>query len=430
MKRNGMGVRATTPLTDSCFAKAMAAFAPYEYSPTLAVALSGGRDSLALALLAKSWTDAQKGKLVTLTVDHGLRSGSAKEAGQVKTWMAERNIEHHTLTWQGEKPSSALQEQARKARYMLLEEWCRSQNILHLLLGHHFDDQKETYQLRKNKGSGPDGLAAMAPVIETRNLRLLRPLLGVDRETITATLKELAQEWIDDPSNEDSCFERVRVRKSAQSGEGDFDALHLLRREKEEAIARELAKSTFFHPFGYAEVGLSNLTNIDESALSRIILSVGGGIYGPRRKNMKALFENLISKKNKTRGTLGRCVVSRKRDLLSIWRENRNFPQDHEVLPGEVIHWDRRYKVTAFETFTLRPLGEEGLAQLKQEQTVPFQVMRAALITLPACWDEKGLLAAPLLGYIRGGSGESPRKVAEMAFSPAHPLLGIGLRLA
>ncbi len=424
-----MAAKEVSPLADDEFAKAMAAFAPFETTPTLAVAVSGGRDSLALALLAQNWVGPLGGKLVVLTVDHALRAASAQEAAQVKSWMMERGIEHYTLVWEGEKPSSALQEQARKARYRLLEGWCRTHKVLHLLLGHHLDDQNETYILRKNKGSGPDGLASMASVTETRYPRLLRPLLGVGREQITVTLEAFSQEWINDPSNEDVRFERVRIRKTDERNIGDIGALQLSRRNREKELSHKLAKSTFLHPLGFAQVDMSRLDGDDENVLSQVILSVGGGTYRPKKEALARLYKEIISAQDKFTATLGNCVVSIKEQHLNIWRENRNLPDELALKDGETIYWDKRFKIIALKPITIRPLGELGIAVLKENDLLPA-VQREVWATLPACWDEKGLLAVPLLGYIRGETGEEPQKVAEMTFSPAHPLLGIGLRLA
>ncbi|MBM3565781.1 MAG: tRNA lysidine(34) synthetase TilS, partial [Alphaproteobacteria bacterium] len=97
----------------AAFARAMTAFGPFEARPVLAVAVSGGADSMALALLADAWARGKGGRIVALTVDHGLRGGSAAEAVQVAAWLAARGIEHRILPWIGAKPASAIQAKAR-----------------------------------------------------------------------------------------------------------------------------------------------------------------------------------------------------------------------------------------------------------------------------------------------------------------------------
>ena len=127
----------------------------------IAVAVSGGGDSMALCLLLKEWCTTQGVNLTALTVDHGLRVDSRTEAEQVSRWMMEASISHHILSWAGEKPTTNIQDEARKARYQLMGKWCAQNNIAHLCLAHHQDDQAETFLLRLFRGSGVDGLCAM-----------------------------------------------------------------------------------------------------------------------------------------------------------------------------------------------------------------------------------------------------------------------------
>jgi len=159
-------VPGAAPLDASGFARLMASLGPFESAPRIAVAVSGGADSLALALLAADWAAAQGGKAVALTVDHGLRPEAAAEARQVRRWLADCGISHFILAWRGPRSGADVQAAARAARYRLMGEWCARRGILHLLLAHHRDDQAETVLLRLARGSGLEGLAAMAPVSE------------------------------------------------------------------------------------------------------------------------------------------------------------------------------------------------------------------------------------------------------------------------
>jgi tRNA(Ile)-lysidine synthase len=144
-------------LTSAEFAALMAPFAPFEARPVLAVAVSGGRDSLCLAVLAQEWAAARGGTTVGLIVDHGLRASSADEAAAAGRLLAGRGIESEILRWSGDKPRHGIQEQARAARYDLLTQACRRRSVLHLLVAHHLADQAETVAMRALRGSGPDG---------------------------------------------------------------------------------------------------------------------------------------------------------------------------------------------------------------------------------------------------------------------------------
>lgn len=190
----------------------MRALGPFEAAPELAVAVSGGSDSLALTLLAGRWAASKGGHVIAITVDHGLRPEAAGEARQVKRWLTQHGIRHVTLRWRGPKPERGLPAAARDARYELLARYCRRHGLLHLLLAHQAEDLAETFLIRLGHGSGLIGLAAMASVTEFEGVRLLRPLLGVTRAMLRATLQAQGQGWIEDPTNQDMNFERARLR--------------------------------------------------------------------------------------------------------------------------------------------------------------------------------------------------------------------------
>jgi tRNA(Ile)-lysidine synthase len=204
--------RPAKPLGALLFARAMRALGPFEEAPGLAVAVSGGSDSLALTLLAARWAASRGGRITAITVDHGLRPEAAGEARQVKRWLSARGIRHVTLRWRGPKPERGLPAAARDARYALLARYCRRHGLLHLLLAHQAEDLAETFLIRLGHGSGLIGLAAMASVTEFEGVRLLRPLLSVTRATLRATLQAQGQGWIEDPTNQDLNFERARLR--------------------------------------------------------------------------------------------------------------------------------------------------------------------------------------------------------------------------
>ena len=174
----------------------------------LAVGVSGGGDSLALMHLLADWAKARKLKApVVLTVDHGLRKTSAKDARQVAAWAKAAGLPVHVLTWRGAKPKSGIEAAAREARYRLMGDWLRSTSISSLYVGHTLDDQAETFLLRLARGSGLDGLCAMRrlapwPVAGFCELSVARPLLGVTRAELRAYLKARGQAWLDDPMNE------------------------------------------------------------------------------------------------------------------------------------------------------------------------------------------------------------------------------------
>jgi tRNA(Ile)-lysidine synthase len=170
------------------FAAAMAELGPFERAPQLAAGVSGGADSVALALVSNAWAHARGGSLSALIVDHGLRDGSGAEAAEAAVRLGAHGIAARVLRIDGLARGPALAERAREARLRVLAEACAGEGILHLLLGHHAGDQAETLLMRSLSGSGAAGLAGMASIVETAGLRILRPLLAVPQARLRATL--------------------------------------------------------------------------------------------------------------------------------------------------------------------------------------------------------------------------------------------------
>lgn len=299
-------------LTARSFAALMAPFCPFESGPVLAVAVSGGRDSLALALLAQDWASARGGRIVGLIVDHGLRRESAEEARGTRATLGGCGIESEILVWLGAKPSSGLQEAARAMRYRLLFDACRRRGILHLLAAHHADDQAETVTIRAGRGSGPDGLAGMAALVEHRHVRLLRPLLGVSRAQLTATLQRRGVVWIDDPSNVDLRFERARLRAEGGAMAPRDDAA-LSRAGRERAVAEAAVAAIEFDGRcdGVRNLAMDrgSLAALDEDLrvrlLSRVVQAVGGRDHPPRRDRIERAVGRLLPREGRGKSGKG-----------------------------------------------------------------------------------------------------------------------------
>lgn len=179
----------------------------------LAVGVSGGADSMALVLQAREELALYGRKVVALTVNHGLRPSAAEEARYVGKVMAEHGIEHHILVWEGEKPSTGVEEAARTARYALIKEWCDTHGVKSLMVAHHVQDQAETFLMRLQRGSGLEGLCCMREVSYWNGLQILRPFLHTNPECLRDYLRRKNIAWIEDESNECDDFLRCRIRK-------------------------------------------------------------------------------------------------------------------------------------------------------------------------------------------------------------------------
>jgi tRNA(Ile)-lysidine synthase len=210
---------ANDPISETEAEQLFGALSP---EPVLVLAVSGGPDSTALMWLAARWRDGlrQRPKLVAVTIDHGLRAESAREALAVKKLAKKLKVEHQTVCWMGRKPRSRIQEAARNARYRLLAQAAHRVGAEYILTAHTLDDQAETVLFRLARGSGLTGLRGIAQgsalsssLAGKRKLYLVRPMLRVPKSRLIATLAAADVASIDDPSNRDPRFTRPRLRE-------------------------------------------------------------------------------------------------------------------------------------------------------------------------------------------------------------------------
>lgn len=189
-------------------------FTPLAGHSAIAVAVSGGADSMACLRLVHRWAgaDGKHPHLTCLTVDHRLRPQSTADAGQVARWCADIGVPCEVLIWHGPHPQTNIQECARQVRYDLMTDWCRAHATEILVVAHHLEDQAETLLMRLARGSAIGGLGAMAKTTRRDGVALFRPFLDTSRARLAASLKQFGQAWLEDPSNTNHDFERVRVR--------------------------------------------------------------------------------------------------------------------------------------------------------------------------------------------------------------------------
>lgn len=190
---------------------------PYETAANIAVGVSGGADSMALAFLLKDWAASNNIRLHALTVDHGLRAEAAEEAKTVKNIMIEHDFTHETLKFDDAIGDTRIQETAREKRYDAFSAYCKAHHIRHLFLAHHLDDQFETLLMRLAHGSGLKGLCGMTQERIADGIILVRPLLNISKNELINFCRDNQIEWIEDPSNNDTNYDRVLIRQNAEA---------------------------------------------------------------------------------------------------------------------------------------------------------------------------------------------------------------------
>jgi tRNA(Ile)-lysidine synthase len=412
----------------------MAACGPFERAPHVAVAVSGGADSLALMYLLLDWTREQGGRLTALTVDHGLRAESASEAARVAEWAKGAGIDHHVLAWRGEKPKSGLQAAAREARYRLMTEWCRANKVLHLVTAHQRDDQAETVAMRRARPGRGMGLAGMSAIATREGVRLLRPLLGVPGVALRRYLEARKQAWVEDPSNQLLRFERIRWRQGLEGTLPAPDAVAAWGRNRvamEEAIADLFMRSVEIDPAGHVLIDLGRWKamppDLAIAALGRLVALVAGGKYPSASSALERGLAGLLAKGP---------VFSLGGTLIGSWKGRglicREAAAVRQSLRGSG-RWDGRFQVTlgpGLLSCQVSVLGEAGVAEIGQtghSREWNKDIPPLARAGLPALRDATGrLILVPFLSFDPDGRGQG----AHFRFLPGNSATGSGFTVA
>jgi len=373
----------------------------------LLLAVSGGADSMAMMRLAAPL--GARFKISVATVDHQLRSGARAEAELVAGEARRLGFSHAILDWDGVKPASGVQAAARRARYRLLIDHACALGADAIVTAHNADDQAETVFMRLQRGSGPRGLAGMiersfVAADAGEALPLLRPLLGVRRRALRKLLTAENAAFVDDPSNEDAAFERVRVRRTLvrleEEGALSVAALCETARAAREAADRiEAQENERFAALGgalddngIARLKAAKLSVGDAPLIARLIQAVACGDHQPDAdRSAAALMAALSGRK----ATLGGAMLARSDADFFIFREPAAVLGRAGVAPLGMVRlqpggralWDARFIVSnpTSEAVDVRPAGAAGAGDFPGED--PDRIAGA-----PALWGRGGLL--------------------------------------
>jgi tRNA(Ile)-lysidine synthase len=385
-------------------------FAGWDRGAALGLAVSGGGDSMALMALAAE--RAPPGlALHAVTVDHGLRPEARDEAALVGRVASRLGIAHSILEWTTKPARGNLQAAARDARQRLIADWAQARGIAAVALAHTRDDQAETVLLRLSRGSGVDGLSGMDAETTAHGITWLRPFLEVERGALRAALTARGLPWIEDPSNDDPRFHRVRTRAAlAALAPLGIDAAGLAAtawrmRRARAALEAETGRALTEHARDdrgtvlVARAALHLLPEIRDRLFAHLLIVLSGAQHRPR---LDAL-HRWIADAPRSGGTLAGVRLRPEAAGLRLFREHRAV-KDLRV-PAQAC-WDGRWWAImpeGAEGAEIAALGPAGLHCLSRQARAGLHphwrdtgLPRAALEAMPAVWRDGTLVAAPL----------------------------------
>jgi len=382
----------------------------------LAVACSGGGDSMALLDLARAACTGRA--LHAVTVDHGLRAEAADEAALVARYCVAHGIAHEVLHWQGSAATGNTMAAAREARYALIARWAAGQGVGAVLLAHTQDDQAETLLMALGRKAGMDGLAGMAPHFTRDGIAFHRPLLTASRAALRDHLRAAGIDWAEDPTNDDHARERTRARAALTAlGPLGITAESLAAVARNAAMAREVVEQAAEAAargavrFLAGEVTLATRqahpmpAELHRRLLRAAIAFVGHDL--PRQSALDEL-EGALAR-GAASHTIGGCLI---RPAEGAWHIGRE--------PAAVAHltcppgapWDGRWRLDgpAPQGAETRALTATGLSACPRwrETGLPRETLAAS----PALWQGDTLIAAPLAGLARGFTATPLRDAA------------------
>lgn len=369
--------------------------------PRLGVAVSGGGDSVALLAVLVAFAREHDIDLRAITIDHGVRAGAQAEIDLVAELCEARQVPHHVSRWTGWQGDGNFQAEAREARYTLMAEWAKGQDITHIALGHTADDQAETLLMRLARGAGVDGLSGMASRRVDRGITWIRPFLETERAALRSFLRAEDLRWCEDPSNENRDYQRIRARDALKTLDSlGITVSGLVQVSQNMAKAREALRWQAFiaaRDIVTCRDGVIALDRrgfhalpeeIERRLMAHSVQWVSGSAYGPRGP---AVARTLQSARGGASATLDGCQVMPKEGVLWVFREF-NAVRDMRCDVGEV--WDNRWRVTGpKQGAAVRALGPDGLDRVADWRATG--VPREALLSTPSVWDAGEMIAAP-----------------------------------
>lgn len=379
-----------------------------DVAPHVVVAVSGGSDSMALALLAKDWAKIHNIPLSAAIVDHGLRAESVEEAEQVKLWLISHAIHAQVIHIDMQNVQSAIQEQARAKRYDALFAYCHDVGAKHLLLAHHRGDQAETLLLRLLRQSRFDGLAGMSAKTECDGVSLLRPLLQCDKQSLKEYLGAENQMWVEDPSNQNSRYARVVMRELIAGMDEAEEKLAMIaagfgrfRQHQSRLYEEAFTRYVTIHESGILQIDAALFercpSDIRNALLWHMMQRLSSGGNKVRLQQVEALLGRLDASRLHT---LGDCMLQQGAEGWLLFLENGRLPAEQPLCSGRnrYMHfeWESVGDVTGYSVGALR---EVERVALKEQIAYGNIITSRSILAFPAIRHLEALVALPHIGW-------------------------------
>ena len=320
-------------LTNKEFIKNIEKKYTFEKKPTVAVAVSGGPDSMSLLLLVNAFIKYKKGNLTAIIVDHGIRKNSKEEAKYISAYLDKNNINFQILNVKKDNVSKKSMNEARNNRYNLLTNFCIKNNILHLFIAHHKDDNLETFLNRKIAGSDFYGLKSMSELSLYNKVFMIRPLLNFSKETLLDYNKKNKIEYINDPSNFNLDYTRPTIRNFLKKSDQkiikkinkDFENILFYAPYFIQMIFEILLKNVVDVDSKKIVVGHDNMKNLNEITSENIIRRIYQFLFyqskAPRSKKTRILISEM-KKLNFNNFNIKGMIVKKNDNLLTFSRKS------------------------------------------------------------------------------------------------------------
>lgn len=377
----------------------------------IGLAVSGGGDSMALLHLIADAKPQMPPKIIT--INHGLRPEAAAEAAFVARVCATLALTHTTLMWDGWQGRGNVQAVARTARYQMLASFAQEHGLNTIALGHTADDVAETFLMRLARGAGVEGLAAMPSHFQRHGVAFARPLLAIDRAALREYLSAKGAAWVEDPSNDDTQFQRVRMRQLlpqldvaglgvaqlAQTAHRLRDAQAVLRAEVEN-LAAGITADAAGQMIMPDELTARFAPEIQRQFWMRLLQWMGNAPYPPRAEALNTAIDRA---RHEGRAQLAGCEIVASQSALIVYRESRAVA--NTTCPSDQC-WDGKWQLSGPDAAGLmvRSLGETGLKHCPDWKATGYR--RGALIASPAVFAGESLVAAPVAGLQNGWTAQ------------------------